>query len=78
METLIIYQIPRSIMHDRLPHHVGHHFVTIQALFAPTQFTRFLPLYAQLPPLFGHGLLLLFSPTELAPPLQSLLSNTNV
>ena len=28
METLNMYQIPRSIMHDPLQNHVPHHFVT--------------------------------------------------
>ena len=28
METIIMYQIPRSIIHDPLPYHIAHHFVT--------------------------------------------------
>ena len=77
METLIIYQIPRSIMHDPLPHDIGHHVVNIQAgllpLFTPTEFTPpLLSLYAQLPPMVVLGLLPLLAPTELAPPLRPL------
>ena len=81
MET--IYQIHRSIMHDPLPHHVAHHFVTfgldrLLLHIALIEFTPPLPsLYAQLLSLIGHSLLYmialtesypLFAPTEFAPP----------
>ena len=75
METIIIHQIPRSIMHDPQPNHVVHHFVTFSLdrmllLFALTEFTPPLPpLYAQLPILIGHSLMPLFALTEFAPPL---------
>ena len=63
METLNMYQIPRSIMHDPLPHHVAHHFVTFSLnhfvtfslnwLLLPIDMAEFTPplpsLYAQLP-----------------------------
>ena len=61
METLNMYQIPMSIMHDPLPHHVAHHFVTfsldhfvtsLDRLVLPIEMTEFTPplssLYAQL------------------------------
>ena len=54
MKTLIMYQIPRSIMQDPLPHHVAHHFVTfsLDRLLLPIALTEFTPplssLYAQL------------------------------
>ena len=62
METLNMYQIPRSIMHDPLQNHVAHHFVTfsldhfvtfsLDRLLLPIDMTEFTPLpslYAQLP-----------------------------
>ena len=63
METLNMYQTPRSIMHDPLPHHVAHHFVTfsldhfvtfsLDRLLLPIDMTEFTPpfpsVYAQLP-----------------------------
>ena len=63
METLNMYQIPSSIMHDPLPHHIAHHFVTfpldhfvtfsLERLLLPIDITEFTPsllsLYAQLP-----------------------------
>ena len=54
MENLNMYQIPRSIMHDPLPHHIAHHFVTfsLDRLLLPIDMTEFTPLpslYAQLP-----------------------------
>ena len=79
METLNMYQIPRSIMHDPLPHHVAHHFVTfsLDRLMLPIDMTEFtpslpslysqLPLHAQFPPLIGHSLLCMIAPTESYP-----------
>ena len=64
METLNMYQIPRSIMHDPLPHHVAHHFVTfsLDRLLLPIDMNEFSPslpsLYAQLPlhtQLYAHS-----------------------
>ena len=54
METLNMYQIPRSITHDPLQNHVAHHFVTfsLDRLLLPIDMTEFTPLpslYAQLP-----------------------------
>ena len=63
METLNMYQIPRSIMHDALQNDVAHHFVTfsldhfvtfsLDRLLLPIDMTEFTPslpsLYAQLP-----------------------------
>ena len=53
METLNMYQIPRSIMHDPLPHHVAHHFVTfsLDRLLLPITLTEFTP---PLPPLYAQ------------------------
>ena len=48
-----MYQIPRSIMHDPLPHHIAHHFVTfsldhfvtfsLDRLLLPIDMTKFPP-----------------------------------
>ena len=65
METLNMYQIPRSIMHDPLQNHVAHHFVTfsLDRLLLPIDMTEFTPslpsLYAQLP---LHALCMLTRP----------------
>ena len=82
METIIMYQIPRSIMHDPLPHHVAHHFVIcpLDRLLLPIALIEFTPpfppLYAQLPPLIDHSLLCTITPTEFPPPLPPLIGHS--
>ena len=68
METLNMYQIPRSIMHDPLQNHFAHHFVTfsldhfvtfsLDRLLVPIDMTEFTPSLPSLYALFPlHALL---------------------
>ena len=78
METLIMYLIPRSIMHDQLPHHVAHHFVTFSLgrLLLLIALTKFTP---PLPPLYAscHYTLICMLPPPLFAPLMPACSVAN-